>query len=549
MALRDERGARHGRARLGSAGFVLLGVSLYLAAGAAATWPALRDADDSFLARGGAGHGEATPGDHLQSAYNLWLPGHQLEHGRAPWLDPYSFQPESDPLVNLQGLVFGFPYWPLERLLGDVGAWNVFTLLSYLLAGGLACAWLRALGLPRAAALAGGLAFALAPYRVAQSTGHMLGPVSALLALSLFGVEKARTRGIGWLVLGGAGLVAIPLSGQLHLALGAIPLFFAYALVRTKSRVVLAAAAAAIATGVGLLAWAVTVPGSVASGGRSLRTVDRYSAEWSDLVSRNLGSELEEFAFLGWLTPLLAVIGVAVLLARGQRPLAAVLGTAAVVPVVLALGTNLPTYEALWHALPPLRFPRVPERLLPIASLAIAGLVAFALARVRWRFAAALALPLLFLDLRVDVYRASAADPDNAAYSALRGAAEGRLLELPVILPQRHFGSPYLYYLTQAPRERPGGYSTVAPEEGEDLARRLSRLNCGYWRPDGEALLRGLDVRYVTVHDGLYQDSPVVPDCRGAARRGLRAHGFRPVARGGDVTLYERLRPPTGPPP
>src|ERR687895_644027 len=246
MAVRVERRARHGRARLGRPGFVLLACALYLAGGAAATWPGLRDADDSFLARGGDGHGEATPGDHLQSAYNLWLPGHQLEHGRAPWRDPYSFQPESDPLVNLQGLVFGLPYWPLERMLGTVRAWNAFILLSYLLAGGLACAWLRALGLPRGAALAGGLVFAVAPYRVAQSTGHMLGPVSAFLALALYGLELVRRRGTPWLVLAGAGLVAIPLSGQLHLTLGAIPLFLGYAAVRLKSRLGGAAVAAPV---------------------------------------------------------------------------------------------------------------------------------------------------------------------------------------------------------------------------------------------------------------------------------------------------------------
>jgi hypothetical protein len=542
VALRDDRGARHGRARLGRAGFVLLACSLYLAAGVAATWPAIRDVDDSFLARGGNGHGEATPGDHLQSAYNLWLPGHQLENGRAPWRDPYSFQPESDPTVNFQGLVFGFPYWPLERLLGAVGAWNAFTLLSYVLAGGLACAWLRAAGFTREAALVGGLVFALAPYRVAQSTGHMLGPVSGLLALALYGLESARSRGGGWLLLAGAGLVAIPLSGQLHLGLGAIVLFLAYSAARVKERLVPAAVAAAVAAAAGLLAWAATVPGSVASGGRSLRTVERYSAEWSDLLSRDLGNDLEEFVFLGWLTPLVALAGLLVLLARGQSGLAAVLGLAALLPGLLALGTNLPTYEALWHALPPMRFPRVPERLLPITCLALAGLVAVAVAQSRWRVVPLLALPLLFLDLRVDVYRATAADPDNAAYAALRGEPGGRLLELPVILPQRHFGSPYLYYLTQAPRERPGGYSTVAPREAEDLARRLSRLNCGYWNRDGERLVRRLGLRFVTVHGGLYENSPVVPDCRRAARRGLSAHGFRPIARDGPVTLFERIR-------
>jgi hypothetical protein len=496
--------------------------------------------DDSFLARGGDGHGEATPGDHLQSAYNLWLPGHQLEQGRAPWRDPYSFQPESDPLLNLQGLVFGFPYWPLERLLGAVGAWNAFTLLSYVLAGGLACAWLRAAGVPRAAALAGGLVFALAPYRVAQSTGHMLGPVSALLALALYGLENARTRGTPWLVLAGAGLVAIPLSGQLHLALGAIPLFLGYAAVRLRPRVVGAAVAAAVAAGAGLLAWAGTVPGSVASEGRSLRTVERYSAEWSDLVSRELEGELEEFVFLGWLTPVLALIGFVLLVRSGRLGLSLVLGLGVFVPVFLALGTNLPTYEVLWDALPPFRYPRVPERLLPIACLTLGGLVAAALARIRWRAVTLLALPVLFLDLDVDVYRATSADPGSAAYAALRERPEGRLLELPVILPQRHFGSPYLYYVTQAPRERPGGYSTVAPREAEDLARRLSRLNCGYWGSGGQQLLARLGVRYVAVHDGLYESNPVVPDCRRAGRRGLEAHHFRMLARDGRITLYAR---------
>ena len=70
--------------------------------------------------------------------------------------------------------------------------------------------------------------------------------------------------------------------------------------------------------------------------------------------------------FVGWLTPLLALA--AYLLVRLRNVgLAALLGIGAVVPVLLALGTNLPLYEPLYEALPPLRFPRVPERLTPIA--------------------------------------------------------------------------------------------------------------------------------------------------------------------------------------
>ena len=101
-------------------------------------------------------------------------------------------------------------------------------LLSYVLAGGLTCAWLRSLGLGRGAALAGGLVFALAPYRVAQSTGHLLGPISALLPLALLGIERARSGSRAWLVVTAAAVTAIPLSGQLHLALGAVPLVLGY---------------------------------------------------------------------------------------------------------------------------------------------------------------------------------------------------------------------------------------------------------------------------------------------------------------------------------
>jgi hypothetical protein len=100
-------------------------------------------------------------------------------------------------------------------------------------------------------------------------------------------------------------------------------------------------------------------------------------------------------------------------------------------------------------------------------------------------------------------------------------------------------------WLDKYQRERPGGYSTVAPRKAEDLARRLSRLNCGYWDRGGAKLLARLGVRYVAVHDGIYADSPVVPDCRAAGRRGLRAHGFRRIAADGQIMLFEKRAPPT----
>src|SRR5919204_391631 len=173
------------------------------------------------------GYGDVAPGDHLQTSYRFWLFGHQLEHGHAPWLDPYSFRPEAAPTVNFTAWPFAIPYWPLEAVAGPVIAWNVFVLASYVLAGLFSCAWLRGLGLPRIASLAGGLAFAIAPYRTAQSLGHLLGPVSALLPLALYAVERAR-RGSGWwLAPAAGGLAPLSPSRQGHRALPGDPFFFA----------------------------------------------------------------------------------------------------------------------------------------------------------------------------------------------------------------------------------------------------------------------------------------------------------------------------------
>ena len=131
-------------------------------------------------------------------------------------------------------------------------------------------------------------------------------------------------------------------------------------------------AAAALVAGLALDRWAIS--GSIGTG-RSFAQVDRYSAELSDFVRRSVGSGVEELVFIGWLAPLLAVIGLVAI--RGRRGLALVLGLAALVPCLLALGANLRGYETVWRLVPGLEATRVPERVMPIACLAIAALAAF----------------------------------------------------------------------------------------------------------------------------------------------------------------------------
>jgi hypothetical protein len=468
------------------------------------------------MAEGRPGRGEAAPGDHLQTGYQLWLVGHQLEHGRAPWRDPYSFQPLVEPRANFAGWPFGLPYWPLQRAFGTVAAWNAFVLLGFLGSGAFCALWLRELRVRRGAALAGGLTFCLAPYLAGQaSAGHLLAWVSMLLPLSLFAYERGLRRSTWWFALSAAALVSIPLSGQVHLALGAIPFFLLYAVCRGRALAVTVGSTLLAVAG-GLLVYVVAIRGSTGAG-RSFAQVERYSAEGADFLSRDVRHGIESFVFLGWATPLLALAGLAVLVAERRLRLAVALGLGALVPIVLAFGGNLPGYEALWRNLPGVELTRVPERLMPVACLALAALVGFAASRVRWPGTAALVAVVVLLDLNVGLFEPTAADEGNRAYAAVRAKGPGRLLELPVYPPDRQEASVYLYYLMQAPRGHPAGYSTTAPREVDAALRRLRRAPCRG--------LSALGVRYLLAH-------------RTAARCGGRL-----LARDGRVAAFRLTSP------
>src|SRR4029079_4444361 len=97
----------------------------------------------------------------------------------------------------------------------------------------------------------------------------------------------------------------------------------------------------------------------------------------------------------------------------------------ALAPGGRGLAPTAPLCEPLWHALPPLRYARVPERLMPIACLAIAALVACASAAGAKRLqltksltrapaltalVTAVVAVALAADLRVPVFAAVAAD-------------------------------------------------------------------------------------------------------------------------------------------
>jgi hypothetical protein len=208
-----------------------------------------------------------------------------------------------------------------------------------------------------------------------------------------------------------------------------------------------------------------------------------------------------------------------------RTSLGLVLGAGALLPMILALGANLPGYEQLWETVPGFGVTRVPGRLMVVTCLALAGLAALGLEWVlqqrRGLAVAGAALVLVAVDLRAGVtaYRPTAADEGNRAYAALGREAGGRLLEMPVYAPDRHEASVYLYYAMQAPRERPAGYSTVAPKEAARVLRGLQP--CADVRNLAE-----LGVRYLAVYGR--------PRCGVAGRL---------LGRDGPIALYEAYIP------
>ena len=245
-----------------------------------------------------------------------------------------------------------------------------------------------------------------------------------------------------------------------------------------------------------------------------------------------MGAGIEELVFVGWLAPLLAVVGLLVV-RRRQRGLAWLLALAAVVPALLALGANLPGYEQLWKALPPLHATRVPERFLPIACLALAALVAFALDRLRRPGWVAVALVVLVLDLHVAVFGAVEPDESSRAYARSRRRPSARATGDPARHPLRE----RLPRLCAAVAARAAaGLRDDGAASGRPLGARHRGLSCGRGRVPPY-------IRFVAVHRGVYRQSGFfAAACPERAEASLRAQGFRLAARDGAISTWARRR-------
>ena len=393
--------------------------------------------------------------------------------------------------MNFAGWPFAAVYGPLQALFGTVAGWNLFVLLTYVGAGGFAALWLRALGLPLGAALVGR----------ARVRPRALPRRAVDRAPARADLDAAPARALRRRATEDAGSPPPRSRRSRSPARCTSPSARSRSCSRTRSRGGgRGSASSPRAPASRRRASSGRSPCATPSSGRSRRS--SATRRRSATSSRRDPGEFERFVYLGWLLPCSRSPASGACVFRNtsfrSRRLALVLGLGALVPCLLALGANLPGYGLLWRNTP-LHATRVPERLLPIACLCLAALVAAAIACVS---ETQVALGSSRASSRGRARRrgrplGAALRPARSrtrrtpSTSACDAAPPGRLLEVPPLPPDAYAGSVYLYYAMQAPRERPLGYSTSAPPEAPSRRRAVRRSAGARARRQRRRPLRG----------------------------------------------------------
>jgi len=177
-------------------------------------------------------------GENVQYAYMTgWMAQAPLL-GQSPFVDPRLNYPDTLLLTATDvPYVSNLLIAPFAWLLGPTFAYNLIILLSFALSGYFTYLWIVRLTGSRAGGLIAGLAFLLAPYRIAQSYGHLQMVCTYALPLFFWALDQALEppaptwrallllAGATWLV-GGASqyyLVICLVCGAAYALLSALP--------------------------------------------------------------------------------------------------------------------------------------------------------------------------------------------------------------------------------------------------------------------------------------------------------------------------------------
>lgn len=313
-----------------------------------------------------AGTVPGPPGDNFEYVYKLWWFEHALfDLNRSPFFVPGVFYPFGYELAlsetTLANTILGLP---VTAAFGEVVAYNVLALGSFVLSGVGAYLLATQLWRSRTAGFVAGLAFAFLPYRLAHlAAGHLpLMGTGWLPLLLLYEERLLRTRRLRDGALAGFFFAMLALSSWYYAYMGGL-LAVLYWLLRARPwrswlrdgrlwRGVVAGSLVAGALMLPALAplLSLSARGEMARSTLSLRYVDQWSASLPDFLLPSIMHPLwgeavmsaypqnvhESLLFVGFVPLALAIYAL-----RRRRRATGALAAVGVISLVLALGTTL----------------------------------------------------------------------------------------------------------------------------------------------------------------------------------------------------------------
>ena len=515
-------------------------VLAFVAVAVLATWPLASSAGHAIA--GGLG-------DPLLNATVLAWDADRARHGFGGfWNIPFLFPHHhtlayTEPLIGVALFVA-----PIEWLSGNpIAAYNAAYIGSYVLAGvGMFVLARHLWGRTDAAALAG-LAFALTPYRIAQTT-HLQVLMNGWMPLALWALHRYFETGLRrWIAGFAAGYIVLGLSNAYYLYFFLVPLASLLAIEMARPRVPrariagdLALAGAAVAAAIAPIAFVFYRLQREMGFERSASELGGLSAQLSDYFRVSTGAWTwggvlaqgggERQLFHGFVILIAAAVGACTLFAipergmggngrtRWTRSVAAYL-LMTILAVWLSMGPGpWRPYGLLFDFVPGLNGLRVPARLASVVVLGLAALggagLAWILGRLTRRAAAVAALAigaLIVLEGQHGIGGAALTDLraltgntwDRVAYEWLRTSAPGGTLELNITQTDDFQPFTPIYQLRAVQHGHPivNGYAGWKSQLQELLGGPASPLRDDDRIADVVRGLRAIGVRYVLVHD------------------------------------------------
>jgi hypothetical protein len=510
----------------------------FVALAIAVTYPVIQSATHALA--GGLG-------DPLLGSVLLGWDADRLRHAfHGLWDAPYLF-PHHYALAYTEHLlgiaVFTAPIQWLGR--NPILTYNAAYIGSYALAGFGMFLLTRDLWGRTDAALLAGLAFAVTPYRVAQ-TMHLQVLINGWMPVALWALHRYFASGARrWLAVFAAAYAVLGLSNGYYLYFFLVPIAVAVGvellwprLPRLRLLTDLAVAAAAVAIVISPVAW---VYYSLQRGRGFVRSYDDlpglsaqlldyfrvgYGAwTWGGLLQSGGG---ERELFQGFVASTFALVGACTIGRRGANVAISgkwsrAVGTYLVITALaiwLSMGPGVGRpYSLLYYIVPGFSGLRVPAR---FAAVTIVGLAVLAGAGFTWVFermsrraAAALAITLAAVMIVEGQHSggtlSEVGSPDHktwerAAYDWLRDSPPGGVLELDITRMNDFHPFTTTYQLNTLRHRHPivNGYAGWPSELQEFLGDGVSPVHEPGHMHDVLRGLRAIGVRYVLLHESTF---------------------------------------------